>query len=115
MEAQPPSPTTMNRQVAFPAQSTWFQGHFPGDPVLPGIAQLHLVEETIRAVLGQEIRLVGLKRVRFKRIIRPEETIAISADPVEDKPGLYRFQLTVDGENACNGLMITAGPGDKNP
>jgi 3-hydroxymyristoyl/3-hydroxydecanoyl-(acyl carrier protein) dehydratase len=62
--------------------------------------------ETIRASLG-EIRLTGLKRVRFKRLIRPEETIAIAAEPVQDKPGLYRFQMTVGGENACSGLMMT--------
>ena len=95
-------------QVAIPAESIWFQGHFPGDPLLPGIAQLHLVMEAIQASLNGEIRLAGLKRVRFKRIIRPGDPIAIAADPVPDNPGLYRFQLTVEGENACSGLMMTA-------
>lgn len=96
------------RQVSVPADAIWFQGHFPGDPLLPGIAQLHLVMETIRGSLSGGIHLAGLKRVRFKRVIRPQETIAIAADPVQDKPGLYRFQLTVGGEMACSGLMITA-------
>ena len=95
------------RQVALPADSLWFQGHFPGDPMLPGIAQLHLVLQTLKESLGEGLRLTGLKRVRFKRIIRPDETVAIAADPVPDKPGLYRFQLTVAGENACSGLMMT--------
>ena len=95
------------RQVSVPADSIWFQGHFPGDPLLPGIAQLHLVMATIRSALNADIRLVGLKRVRFKRVIRPEEAIAIAVDPVQDKPGLYRFQLTVAGETACSGLMTT--------
>ena len=95
------------RQVALPADSLWFQGHFPGDPMLPGIAQLHLVLETLKESLGEGLRLASLRRVRFKRIIRPDETVAIAADPVPDKPGLYRFQLTVAGENACSGLMMT--------
>ena len=95
------------RQVSVPADSIWFQGHFPGDPLLPGIAQLHLVMETIRSSLNADIRLVGLKRVRFKRVIRPEETIVIAVDPVQDKLGLYRFHLTVEGETACSGLMTT--------
>jgi 3-hydroxymyristoyl/3-hydroxydecanoyl-(acyl carrier protein) dehydratase len=97
----------MIRQVSVPADSLWFQGHFPGDPLLPGIAQLHLVMETLRAALGADVRLTGLKRVRFKRVIRPEETIAIAAEPVPDKPGMFRFQLTIAGENACSGFMIT--------
>jgi len=100
----------MTKQVSIPADSPWFEGHFPGDPLLPGIAQLHFVMETIRAALGEKIRLAGLKRVRFKRIIRPEEIIDIAADPVPDKPGMYRFQLTIEGENACSGLMITGPP-----
>ena len=95
------------RQITVPADSLWFQGHFPGDPMLPGIAQLHLVLETLKESLGEGLRLTGLKRVRFKRIIRPDEVIAIATDPVPDKPGLYRFQLTIGGENACGGLMMT--------
>lgn len=98
----------MTHEVAVPAESIWFQGHFPGDPLLPGIAQLYLVMETLREALKTEIRLTGLKRVRFKRVIRPEETIAIAVDSVQDKPGLYRFHLTVAGESACSGLMTTA-------
>lgn len=107
MTLHQPSAVAMTRQVAIPSESPWFEGHFPGDPLLPGIAQLHLVMETIRAALGEKIRLAGLKRVRFKRMIRPEEAIDIAADPVQDKPGMYRFQLTIDGENACSGLMMT--------
>jgi len=102
-------------QAIIPAESPWFKGHFPGDPLLPGIAQLHLVMETIQAALGETVRLKGLKRVRFKRAIRPDETMAIAADPVEDKPGTYRFQLTVKGENACSGLMMTTSGGIGGP
>ena len=94
-------------QVAVPADDLWFQGHFPGDPMLPGIAQLHFVLEALKANLGASVRLTGLKRVRFKRVIRPGEAIAIAAEPVPDKDGLFRFQLTVEGENACSGLMMT--------
>jgi 3-hydroxyacyl-[acyl-carrier-protein] dehydratase len=112
--SQQPAPT-IGDQVSIPADSPWFKGHFPGDPMLPGIAQLHLVMEAIRASLGRGVRLVGLKRVRFKRVIRPEETIAIVADPVPDKPGMIRFQLTIEGENACSGLMLTGLPEGEDP
>ena len=83
--------------------------------MLPGIAQLHLVMDAIQAALGQGVRLMGLKRVRFKRVIRPEETIEIAADPVPDKPGMIRFQLTIEGENACTGLMLTGPPEGEDP
>jgi 3-hydroxyacyl-[acyl-carrier-protein] dehydratase len=110
MTLNQPQAGTMTNQVSIPAESPWFQGHFPGDPLLPGIAQLHLVMEAIRATLDEAVCLTGLKRVRFKRIIRPEETIDIAVDPVQDKPGMYRFQLTIEGENACSGIMLTGLP-----
>ena len=110
MGLNPPPAATMTDQVAIPGASPWFQGHFPGNPLLPGIAQLHLVMEAIRATLGDAICLTGLKRVRFKRMIRPAETIAITVDPVPDKPGMYRFQLTIEGDIACSGLMLTGSP-----
>ena len=106
---------TIAGQVSIPADSLWFQGHFPGDPMLPGIAQLHLVMDAIRDALGHGFRLLGLKRVRFKRVIRPEETIEITAEPVPDKPGMIRFQLMIDGENACSGLMLTGPPEGRDP
>ena len=97
----------MTRQVSVPADSIWYQGHFPGDPLLPGIAQLDLVLETIRREQEKPVRLTGLKRIRFKRIIRPDEPIDITVDPVPEKPGTYRFHLAVDGETACSGVMLT--------
>ena len=110
---QPPT-VSMTDQVSIPAESPWFEGHFPGDPLLPGIAQLHMVMEAIRATLNEAVCLTGLKRVRFKRIIRPEETIDIAVDPVEDKPGMYRFQLLIEGEIACSGIMLTGLPEGEN-
>jgi 3-hydroxyacyl-[acyl-carrier-protein] dehydratase len=112
--SQEPAPTIADC-VSIPADSPWFNGHFPGDPMLPGIAQLHLVMEAIRTSLGIDVRLAGLKRVRFKRVIRPEEIIDITADPVPDKPGMIRFQLTIEGENACSGLMLTGPPEGEDP
>ena len=101
------APAGPAREVSFPAASIWFQGHFPGDPLLPGIAQLHVVMETIRGATQADIRLTGLKRVRFKRIIRPEEPIDVAVEAVPEKPGFYRFLLTVAGQTACSGLMTT--------
>jgi acyl dehydratase len=57
--------------------------------------------------LGKNVRLTGLKRVRFKKVVRPGETIAVSVEPVPDKAHMFRFQLMIEGENACSGLMMT--------
>jgi len=46
-----------------------FSGHFPNDPVLPGIAILSMVTDTIKhqeAQKGNKIRIRGIRRVRFR-------------------------------------------------
>ena len=88
-------------------RSPWFSGHFPGEPILPGIAQLHMVFEIIQQTEGVDLVFKGLKRVRFKKVIQPEEKIEIVTGPLEDNPLTYSFRILVRGEIACNGILIT--------
>ena len=88
-------------------KSPWFSGHFPGEPILPGIAQLHMVLEAIQHAEGIDLKLKGLKRVRFKKVIQPEDEIIIITGPLEDNPFSYSFRILVGGELACSGILIT--------
>ena len=56
------------------ADSPWFEGHFPGEPVLPGIAQLSMAFEAAEKARGEKLTLRGLRRVRFKKVIRPGDS-----------------------------------------
>src|SRR4051794_13482633 len=56
----------------------WFAGHFPGNPVLPGVLQLEALAQTgAVAVLADERTagklplFGGVEDVRFRRIVRP--------------------------------------------
>ncbi|MBU0961965.1 MAG: 3-hydroxyacyl-ACP dehydratase, partial [Proteobacteria bacterium] len=53
-------------QVTTDQQSPWFSGHFPGDPILPGIAQLKMVTDVIGKALEKDLHLIGLTRIKFK-------------------------------------------------
>jgi 3-hydroxymyristoyl/3-hydroxydecanoyl-(acyl carrier protein) dehydratase len=88
--------------------SPWFSGHFPGEPILPGIAQIHMVLETIQQAEKRDLLIAGLRRVRFRQVIQPGDEIAIRVRPRESEASAYSFQAEVGEEVACSGILITA-------
>ncbi len=88
--------------------SPWFSGHFPEEPILPGIAQIAMVLEVIQQIRSRELHISGLKRVRFKKVVQPGEVITIRVRPREDDGDSYSFQVGVDGEIACSGILIVS-------
>ena len=96
-------------QAFVPPNSPWFSGHFPGAPILPGIALIHLVWQAIIREAGErreEIQLHTLKRVRFTQPVRPGETLSVIInDNQQGNDTLYSFKV-VSGENViCSGLI----------
>jgi 3-hydroxyacyl-[acyl-carrier-protein] dehydratase len=95
-------------EVQVPAESAWFSGHFPGDPILPGIAQLGMACEVLRRGAGEGFRLAGFSRIKFKKIIRPGDCLKISVMPKKDFPDAYTFRIVVGADIACSGAMALA-------
>ncbi|MEZ4528722.1 MAG: hypothetical protein R2941_22640 [Desulfobacterales bacterium] len=85
--------------------SPWFSGHFPGDPILPGIAQLELVFAAIRNAVSKDMAVSGVRRVRFRQIIRPDEPMEICISPDKKNENEYIFRINVNAEVACSGIM----------
>ena len=94
-------------RAVVPADSPWFSGHFPGNPILPAIAQLAIVFDMIQESTGRKQDPGAVKRVKYRRIIRPGEAIHVAATPVDGKAGTFSFQMSVDGEMACKGRIST--------
>ena len=106
---KPSKDGSLQAQVHVPADSCWFNGHFPDWPVLPGIAQLHMVYELVRHALDGPVRVVEVSRVRFKQRIAPDDRLNVVA---EVRPGIgrYAFRITRCDEVVCTGNMtVTNG------
>ena len=50
-----------------------YKGHFPGQPVAPGVCQLRVVKDCLETVLGQRARFTRIKQCKFMRMIIPSE------------------------------------------
>ena len=87
-------------------ESPWFDGHFPENPTLPGIAQLEMAIDAIQLVSKRNLSVTGFRKVRFKRVIRPGEKLKVIATPRKPQEGSYAFRILVEDELACNGVLF---------
>jgi 3-hydroxymyristoyl/3-hydroxydecanoyl-(acyl carrier protein) dehydratase len=101
--------------------SAWYVGHFPGNPILPGIAILALVKEAIIASElreGRRVLISGLGRVRFRLPVKPDDlmTLEITREKKRDRMVAYSFSVNLAGEAACTGAFtarLAEGPGEQ--
>jgi 3-hydroxyacyl-[acyl-carrier-protein] dehydratase len=98
-------PAKLSAEFIFPEAAVWFQGHFPGQPTLPGVAQIQLVLDPLSRTAAGRCYLRRVGRVRFRRMIRPGESIRVEVESARDRPDGYQFRLTVGGEIACSGNL----------
>ncbi|OHD72196.1 MAG: hypothetical protein A2W19_14910 [Spirochaetes bacterium RBG_16_49_21] len=106
----------ISAEATIKPDSSWFDGHFPGFPILPGIAQLGIVSDLIRmaaANKGKTISISQIWKVRFRQFIRPNDTVSVVTSPDKHDPNTYRFKLLVKGQIACNGVMATGAADDE--
>lgn len=98
--------------VRVPVDSPWFDGHFPGRPVLPGIAQLAMVQDLIAATLPCGGRIAALRRVRFKQAVAPGANLTVVARYCEG-PGApeVAFRILQDAALVCSGIATLADAG----
>jgi 3-hydroxyacyl-[acyl-carrier-protein] dehydratase len=96
------------------ATEWFFQGHFPGLPVMPGVLQVEALAQTMAVYVskqdgfGDRIGLfAGIDEVRFKRIVVPGDTLRleVTMDKLGKRFGRGRGVASVDGEVACEGLL----------
>lgn len=97
-------PGELRAHVAVNNDSPWFSGHFPDNPILPGIAQLNMVTDIIALSRQESLYLKHLNRVKFKKIVRPGEQLEIHA-VASNTSGLYTFRITHESQDVCSGMI----------
>jgi len=102
------NPGEISLVLQAPPESNWFSGHFPGEPILPGIAQLGMVFDAINRYENRKFKITGVRRVRFKQIIRPDDPLHLTVKPQKNGEGAYDFRIQVNAELACSGVMTVA-------
>jgi 3-hydroxymyristoyl/3-hydroxydecanoyl-(acyl carrier protein) dehydratase len=97
--------SVITAQFIVKSGSPWFDGHFPDNPIVPGIAQMSMIFDLMQRTMGPGLKLEGFKRVRFKQLIRPETPISVLIKPGKKSPTRFEYQLTADQKIVCTGFI----------
>jgi 3-hydroxyacyl-[acyl-carrier-protein] dehydratase len=96
------------------ATEWYFQGHFPGLPVMPGVIQVEALAQTMAVYVakqpgfGDRIGLfAGIDDCRFKRVVVPGDTLRleVTMDKLGSRFGRGRAIASVDGQTACEATL----------
>lgn len=99
------------------ADEWYLAGHFPGNPIMPGVLMVEALAQTgAVAVLSEEanrgklVLFAGIDDVRFKRLVRPGDTLELTCEleRVRGPIGRGAVRATVEGDLAVRGTLTFA-------
>ena len=73
------SATEIWAEILINADHKIFEGHFPGQPVVPGVCMMQMIKEILEQVTGKKTNLAKAHEMKFLAIIDPVQNNNISA------------------------------------
>jgi 3-hydroxyacyl-[acyl-carrier-protein] dehydratase len=86
----------------------FFQGHFPGHPIMPGVLLIEamaqtsavLVIKTTGKVAGSVVYFMTIDNARFRKPVRPGDQVKLHVEKVRNRGNVWKFkgEARVDGK-----------------
>ncbi len=77
-----------------------YRGHFPGNPVSPGVCNIEMIKECAMMLTGQRLVIKGIKQCRLTAVasptVCPEVDVTVAVTPVE---GGYSIVASIADSN----------------
>lgn len=82
--------TQVQFRMSIDPASPVFEGHFPGNPVLPGVIMVEAVRQGLSEVMGETLRLHASQAIKFLAVINPtcHSEVMLSCSMVEEGAGV---------------------------
>ena len=101
---------TIRVEADVPTDSTIFEGHFPGRPLMPGVLLIESMAQTAGWLLIARTRfekmpfLASLKEVKLRTFVMPGQALLVSAKIMHEGSGfaLTETEIHADGKLICN-------------
>ena len=104
---------TITVEAEVPTQSTIFEGHFPGYPLMPGVLLIESMAQTSGWLLIALMKfermpfLAAVKEAKMRTFVEPGEKLEINASVVHDGSGfkITEARISVSGKLKCNATL----------
>jgi len=95
----------------FRSGEPFFRGHFPGDPLVPGVILTEALAQTAGLAAGQpgrSFRLTAIRAMKFPGAARPDEVLELRARKVAVVGGLWQFETEarVGERTVASGVIV---------
>lgn len=91
--------------LAVAADNPWFEGHFDGRPILPGVVQIGWAAWFAARWQGLCAPPRQLERIKFKRPVGPDTRLHLQ---LRRKPGKIAFEYRLDSPDAAP-VIVSSG------
>jgi 3-hydroxyacyl-[acyl-carrier-protein] dehydratase len=101
---------TIRVEAKVPTDSTIFEGHFPGRPLMPGVLLIESMAQASGWLLIARTRfermpfLAALKEVKLRSFVTPGQTLMVMAKIMHEGSGfaLTEAEIKLDGKTVCS-------------
>ena len=104
---------TITVEAHVPQQSTIFEGHFPGYPIMPGVLLIEAMAQTSGWLLLALMKfermpfLAAIKEAKMRGFVTPGELLTIDANVLHEGSGysMTEAKIRVGGKLKCNATL----------
>jgi len=101
---------TIRAEATVPLESTIFEGHFPGHPLMPGVLLIESMAQTAGWLIIAATRfsrmpfLVAVKEAKLRQFIEPGQALSLTAELIHEGSGyaVTKAKVVADGKSVCN-------------
>lgn len=85
-----------------------FKGHFPGNPIMPGVMMMQVVKELIQTVVAKNLQMVKCSNVKFMNIVNPDVNSILDLQlKIDEVDGMFKAKTTLQYEDTIALKMNT--------
>lgn len=76
---------TLRLQIRIPTNLSYFDGHFDGMPVVPGVVQMHWAVEYGKSLLGISGAVTLANQIKFSNLMQPQDELCLTLEYIAEK------------------------------